>query len=739
MGATGTTEGLSEAQARTVRALMPIVLGIPDGEAYLVDQAVARFDAFLRCFPEHEKRAADRPRQLITVVRLKCWLEKHAPPEKLTERELRAFVRDFYESDGTWVETILDALTALFGDRIPTVRDLAKSFREMLCLAFYTNPETDPITGYLPVWARDDIWHGRSDVDPADRPEARGHRVHVEAVRARHEHGRPYDPSRLFRGEVGRRVAVIGSGAGGAVAAAHLAKAGYDVAVFESGPRFRPSQYPLDTLEGMSLLFEDGLLTLNRNLDVHLLRGRLVGGGTVLTSGMSIEMRKETLAEWTRMGTGIDADALRRAFRDVEKRIRLREVNPAITTEPPERWRRGGLRIDAHDGEVIYDFEVPRTNVMTFPGQLPMGPVEGLPPIPDRVGGACLACGLCNYGCHFGHKLSTELTYIPDAEAAGAKVHENLPIDHLLGAWDGARGCMRITHVVLGRGQDARVPVDHVVLAAGAVGSPALLLRSAEHDGAFRRLPAFQRDLVGTRLGFNYGTTVVARWDDMPHPSADRGFQIKYVATKSGDQDYVFECAFVPPGLISNVVPGVGKDHRRFMEAYRHLGMAVNTIGSPQHGRVLADRTVLYSVDDREMDTIRRTLASLVRQYLAGDAAEVGLAGIRQRGLFGARFHRDERDWTEADILGRLEQVITHPEHLMLSSAHPQGGLVMNESPDEGAVGADFRLHGVDNLFVTDASIFPSTIVVNPQWSVMSVGAVGAQKALEVMARSGPI
>lgn len=718
--------GLRKQHAETVRALMPIVLGCEEGEEHLVDQAVERFDAFLRSIPDHEQRAVDRIRQLITVVRWKCFFERGAFPEKLDLAGRRRFVRDFFESDGTLADSVLDLVGGLFGDRIPTVRDLAKSFREMLSLAFYTNPETDSITGYTPVWKRDDIWT-RPDVGPAHRPAPRGWRIDVDAVLARHEAGRSEDAGKLFRNDGAPKVAILGSGAGGAVVAAHLAQAGYDVAVFDSGPRFSRDEYPLDALEGMSLLFEEGLLTLNHNLDVHLLRGRLVGGSTVLTSGMSIEMRKSTLASWTAGGMGLDAGAMRDAFRTVERRLRIDTLDPGLTTGHHELIRRGALKLNAQIDEVLFDFQIPPANTMTRRGQ--HGPTAA-----TAIGRSCLGCGLCNYGCRFGHKLSMDVTYIPAAEAAGARVHPNTPIDHLAGEWDPERRRMKITHLVLGRGSGARVPVDHVVLAAGAVGSPAILLRSAEEDHAFERLPPFVHGHVGTGLGFNYGTTVVARWDDAPMPPGDTGIQIKYVATKAGDEDYVFETAFIPAGLMANVVPGVGADHRRWMRAYKNLGMCVNTIGSPQHGRVKADRTVVYRVDEKELDVIRKTIASMVKMYLASGASEVGLAGIRQRGHFGARFRPEHAPLSEVQIDARLKNAITEAEHVMLSSAHPQGGLRMNESAEQGAVGADFRVHGIDNVFVSDASLFPSTIVVNPQWTVMALATVAAAKIASVVA-----
>ena len=62
-----------------------------------------------------------------------------------------------------------------------------------------------------------------------------------------------------------------------------------------------------------------------------------------------------------------------------------------------------------------------------------------------------------------------------------------------------------------------------------------------------------------------------------------------------------------------------------------------------------------------------------------------------------------------------------------MMSAHPQGGLRIDADPTRGAVRPDFRVHGVENLMVADASLFPSTIVVNPQWTVMALADVAAR------------
>ena len=148
----------------------------------------------------------------------------------------------------------------------------------------------------------------------------------------------PYNAGHLFKNDGRPKVAVIGSGAGGAVTAARLAETGrFDVAIFESGPRLRPAEYPLDTLVGMSQLFEDGLMTLSDNLDIHLLRGRVVGGGTVMTSGLSVRLRPRTLAAFTDglhtdTYTGLNAEEFSAAFDKVKARQSLGTIAPELYT-----------------------------------------------------------------------------------------------------------------------------------------------------------------------------------------------------------------------------------------------------------------------------------------------------------------------------------------------------------------------------------------------------------------------
>lgn len=728
---------------KTFEAYLPHVLGVTDPEhAPLVKQATERFDAYVQSIPPHEV-ARDQLFMLLSVTLVQgTFLGLGVPPWRQSTRAKQRVLKRLFRSDGKLLDWVLDRIERV----LPvTARDLAKSLREMMSLAFYSNPNADEISGYTRVWDRD--WAHRPDVVGVEKLKQPAVFDPVE-VAAVHYAGHPYDASRLFADDGRPKVAIIGSGAGGAVMAAKLAETKrFDVAVFESGPWIRPGRYPLDTFVGMSQLFESGLLTLSENLDIHLLRGRLVGGGTVMTSGLSVRLRPETLDAWCstsgELSIGIDRARLDQAFDEVRRRQAMGTIREDLYTDVSHLLGIGASKL----GGWQFDRDDASNNVQMHVGQ--SGPRR------DQNGDYCIGCGLCNYGCHFGHKLSMDLTYIPDAVDAGARIHQNLPVQRLEGRMRG--GQMHVSHIVVGRESEHRVKVDHVVVSAGAVGSPALLLRSAEHDGTWNSLDAF-RGHVGTGLGFNYGSAAMARWQSKFAKPGHMGFQIKYVATKHGDPTYevdlptggklktryVLENAFVPPGLISNVVPGVGAGHLQWMRDYEKLAMCASTIGSPQTGTITADRVVKYKLNASEMDLNRRALASIARLYFAAGAEEVGFAGVRESpesdrytplgqgmclkanatGSSGKRFG----DMSEDELIAELKPVLADPEHIMLSSAHPQGGLRMSKAPHGGAVDPDFRLRGASNVSIVDGSVFPSTIVVNPQWTIAALALVAAQR-----------
>jgi cholesterol oxidase len=71
--------------------------------------------------------------------------------------------------------------------------------------------------------------------------------------------------------------------------------------------------------------------------------------------------------------------------------------------------------------------------------------------------------------------------------------------------------------------------------------------------------------------------------------------------------------------------------------------------------------------------------------------------------------------------LARLPDFIRDSADMTLGTGHPQGGNALSRDSNRGVVDPEFRVYGYDNLFVCDASVFPSSIGVNPQLTVMAL------------------
>lgn len=683
----------------TFRLLLPLVLGLPPDEPAL-DLAADRFEDFVRALPDD---VADDMRLLLNAVNWLSFFVYGRFPSLLSDGELADYVERLTDPEHEWPANPLRVLRKIFGHGVPSVLDLFRALREACTLAWYGTEESNAWTGFVPLWERPEVLEADPESATA-APYTRKNRSRLDVAALRAKRAHTTRKSGFFAEDGRPRVAIVGAGPAGAIVASVLAK-DCDVAIFEAGPELSVREYAVDSMAAMALMYEKGLLYPSSDLDLRVLQARVVGGGSAVNEGVSVRPRGSTLDHWARMGATLDRGELNRGLDVAEKRQRFEPYARDRMTDPSLRFERGAK---ARRG----------VDVATLASDLATNASQHDGTMDDVIGERCLGCGYCNHGCRFGHHLSVDRTFLRDARAAGARVWANTPVSHVVTA----RGPgVSVSGIRLDRRtRDTIVHADAVVLAAGALGSPALMVRSVGRSAKLRCLPANLAGHFGGGLGFNYGTPVVARWNDaLPRPGYD-GLQVAFVATKAGDEAFILENGFLPPGVMAPVVPGVGPEHLRWMRAFGRLGMCVNTIGGHNDGKVGADGGVKYRIGEDAMGTIHESLATMIDIYLHADAGEVGLSGLlRVDGVphtFGPESKGDVRG-----IVERLRRLAPSVENLALASGHPQGGLCLNDRPEDGAVGPDFRVHGVDNLFVADASLFPTTITVNVQWLVMGL------------------
>ena len=105
-------------------------------------------------------------------------------------------------------------------------------------------------------------------------------------------------------------------------------------------------------------------------------------------------------------------------------------------------------------------------------------------------------------------------------------------------------------------------------------------------------------------------------------------------------------------------------------------------------------------------------------------ASKIWLAAGAER-VMPATFHYREFR-SEADV-DELDEYVRDSSDISLGTGHPQGGNPISTDRAKGVVGPDFKVHGMENLYVCDASVFPTSITVNPQMTVMALADYAAR------------
>jgi choline dehydrogenase-like flavoprotein len=177
--------------------------------------------------------------------------------------------------------------------------------------------------------------------------------------------------------------------------------------------------------------------------------------------------------------------------------------------------------------------------------------------------------------------------------------------------------------------------------------------------------------------------------------------------------EIVIESYFAPPLVFSLRLGGWFASHFNRMLRYRHFVDGGAMVGTDPTGVVTLDRKKQVQIDfefsERDLRRLIEGTKVLSRIYLAGGALRV----------FPSSY--EFLEFAREEDLSQLDERIKRADDLSLGSAHPQGGNAISEDPRRGVVGMDFRVHGYENLFVADASVFPTNIWANCQATVMAM------------------
>ena len=487
-------------------------------------------------------------------------------------------------------------------------------------------------------------------------------------------------------------VCVIGSGGGGAVAAAELAEAGLRVVVLEQGHHWTSRDFTQREDEMMPRLFEEAGMRQTVDGSVTLLQGRCVGGSTVHNLCYAFRTPPEILRLW-RDEHGLSSlteAALEPSFARVERNLKVKPIEEREVNALNAALRRGAERLG-------WSGFVTRHN---------------------REG--CVQAGYCILGCSYGAKQSMLVTYVPRADAAGARVYANARAERIEA--EGGRVRRVLGHAVDDAGEisgSIEVSARVVVLAAGAIGSPDLLLRSqlgGEH--------------VGRHLHLHPSVMAAGFWDEPLH--AYRGIPQSYYIDEFIDlaRDPHAGTILMPisgfPVLTAVSLPGFGRRHFAHMRGFAAMGGLLALLhdqseGTVESGPSLSRPRIRYALTEPDRAQLSTGLRHCAEGLFAAGARRVVLPHVA-----------DPLVLEPGDDLAAIERIPVREGAVPLASTHPQSTCRMGQSAADSVVNAFGECHQVPGLFVADMSVFPTSLGAPPQ---ITTAALADRTAHHVLSR----
>ncbi len=477
-------------------------------------------------------------------------------------------------------------------------------------------------------------------------------------------------------------VVVIGSGAGGGTVAQELgalARAGKRILVLEKGPRFSEEDFRGRELERAAALYADGGGFLTAQRTITLAFAHAYGGSTVVYTGTSLHPPERIIRAWDVPGIE-HADVVSRSRRFAEENgVHLLEDD---LLNDNNRLFRDGARAAGY-----------------LPEQFPLN-LRG-----------CKGASLCNLGCPNGAKQGTHKVQLPAAERSGVEVVTRAEVLRIEDRAVVARVSDRPPG---GRGEPSnwqageyRIRAGIVVSCGGAIGSPALLLRS----GFGERLPRLGEGFTCHPAHILVAEHARPITNFVGHPKS-------FYVDRAAEERFVLEtCMYFPVTTAKNLT-GFGADHSRLMLAFPRLQMILVLAcdRAVPGNRVAVDRAgnpvVHYEFTDEVIGGLVAATRASARIFFAAGAERVHAPSADPPLIERAEADR---------IAERIEARHFLPGRISVSAAHLMGGCGMGRSAADSVTDGWGRVHDVPWLRVADASLFPDALEINPYLTIMAL------------------
>jgi choline dehydrogenase-like flavoprotein len=475
-------------------------------------------------------------------------------------------------------------------------------------------------------------------------------------------------------------VCIVGSGAGGSVAAAILAAAGKDVIVLEAGSYYDDSDFDGAELGGFQRLYLEGGFAATADQSVGLLAGECLGGGTVINYCTSFRTPEDVRAEWAAAGVPwftseeytscLDAVSTRLSVNLEHNRVSARE----------QVLQRGLSALGWHAAAM------PRNVVGCEQGKV---------------------CGYCGYGCSLGAKQSSTKTWLADAQAAGARLVTKTRAQRVQIEAGAATG----VEARSSNGCHINIRCKAVVVACGAIHTPALLLRSG-----------LRNENIGRHLHLHPVSNVCGIFEEeiRPWEGTMQAIYSDEHRFLTGNYGVKYETTALQPVIAMAVLPW--RDPAKYRSLLGKLPnmMAIGVLLRDRDGgRVTLDNAgnpvAHYALSEFDRAHLRRGFTGAARILEAADARLIFSPHARWCA------YEPGRNGSLDSFTHAMDTAGWDSGRLALFSFHIMGSARLGGSPKTSATNPDGETWEARNLFVMDGSSFPSASGVNPMISIEAI------------------
>ena len=482
-------------------------------------------------------------------------------------------------------------------------------------------------------------------------------------------------------------VVVVGTGAGGAVAAKELAEKGLAVAIIEAGAFHRREEFTGNPLDMIPMLYHGkGTTATLGNALIPIQIGRAVGGTTLINSATCFRTPEEILNQWVAMGlTDFSPEKMAPYFERVEGILHVEECQSKYVGPIGEVIREGCEKLGYSCGPL-------RHNTIDCDGQ-----------------------GVCTQGCPKDAKQSTNISYIPRALSAAAQLFTGFEAREIITEGQRAVGIRAVGMGKGGRPITLTCRARAVILSGGAFLTPILIQKN--------RLARGNR-WIGRNLTIHPCVFSIAEFPDRDmqnHATIPQGFMIDEF-TKQGLK---FEGGTPPFMIFASILPGIGKPYTDLLESFNHLAIFGCMVKDTATGFVRPGPNgwplIFYNLSRRDTDNLARALSILGNVYFAAGARRVFLPTF---------------DHPLVETTADLEKAVARnwkPRDMLLSAYHALGTARMGLHDRDSAIDTNHQCHQVPGLFVVDGSSIPTGLGVNPQETIMAFATRAAERIAELL------